>query len=138
METIMTLIDRPERTRSRLLNNIARAGIAALAVCSVALSSGAAAADSSSKTPTLKVFYGDLNLERPEGAAALYRRLRAAADTVCSPVDSTQPDWLRRFEDCMRKSIADAVAKVDNPVLTAYYQSKNPRHALPPVVTAKN
>jgi UrcA family protein len=138
METIMTLIDRPERARSRLLNNIARAGVAALAVCSVALSSGAAAADPSSKTPTLKVFYGDLNLERPEGAAVLYRRLRAAADTVCSPVDSTQPDWLQRFEDCMRKSIADAVAKVDNPVLTAYYQSKNPRHALPPVVTAKN
>jgi hypothetical protein len=53
-------------------------------------------------------------------------------------VDSTRPEWLKRFEDCMRKSIADAVAKVDNPVLTAYYQSKNPGRALPPVVTAKN
>ena len=130
----MTLIDRPERARSRLLDNLARAGVAALAVCSVALSSGAAA----DETPTLKVFYGDLNLERPEGAAALYRRLRVAADTVCSPVDSTRPQWLQRFEDCMRKSIADAVAKVDNPVLTAYYQSKNPARALPAVVTAKN
>jgi UrcA family protein len=138
MEANMTLIYGTERARSRLPNNIARACVAALAVCSVTLSSGVAAADPSPETVTLKVFYGDLNLERPEGAAALYRRLRAAAGTVCSPVDSTQPDWLKRSEDCIRKSIAGAVAKVDNPVLTAYYQSKNPGRTLPPLVTAKN
>jgi len=97
----------------------------------------AAAADPTSETPTLKVFYGDLNLERPEGAAALYRRLRVAADTVCSPVDSTQPDWLKRFEGCMRKSIADALRRSTTGP-DGYYQSKNPGRALPPVVTAKN
>jgi UrcA family protein len=136
METTMTLIARPERARFRVLNNIARASVAALAVCCVAPTSGAA--ELSHDTPTVKVFYGDLNLQRPDGAAALYNRLRAAADTVCSPVDSTRPDWLQRFQGCMRKSIADAVAKIDNPVLTAYYQSKNPERARAPVVTAKN
>jgi len=70
------------------------------------------------------VRFGDLDLSRTEGAKVLYQRLKGAAETVCAPLDSR--DLARRtgFKECMQTAISTAVAKVDQPTLTAYYVAR--------------
>ena len=62
------------------------------------------------------VKFGDLDLSTAEGGAALYARIRKAAQQVCweaDPFGST-----RR---CVDKAITDAVTKVNRPALFAVY-----------------
>jgi UrcA family protein len=113
--------------------------VVAIVTCSVAaLSNAAVAADWVGDVPTVTVSYADLNVDHSEGAATLYRRIRVAAKDVCSFLEGRDPDKVLLWEQCMHKAIADAVAKVDKPVLTAYYRAKNPQAAMPAAVTAKN
>jgi UrcA family protein len=113
--------------------------VIAIATCSIAALSGAAvAADWSDDVPTVAVSYGDLNLDRAEGAATLYRRIRAGASYVCRSLESRDVDRELQWERCIHEATAKAVAKVDEPVLTAYYRAKNPEHSQPATVTAKN
>jgi|SRR5271169_2430515 len=84
-----------------------------------AASNAPAAADVNQTT----VRFGDLNIDTPAGAAALYRRIRHAAQGVCGdpqPPAShmTSPSW----RNCVAQSIDRAVAAVDRPALTAYYR----------------
>ena len=62
----------------------------------------------------------------------LYGRIRAAANNVCAPLDGGGDLERILFGYCIRKSIAQAVAAVDAPELTAVYSAKT-RMALPPV-----
>ena len=111
----------------------------AIATCSVAALSGAAvAADRPGDVPTVTVSYADLNLDRAEGAATLYRRIGAGANDVCRTLKSRELKRELQWARCIRKATAEAVAKVDKPVLTAYYRAKNPARSLPATVTAKN
>jgi UrcA family protein len=110
----------------------------AITTCSVAALSGAAVAADWSDVPTVTVSYADLNLDRPEGAATLYRRIRAGASYVCRSLESRDVDRELQWERCIHEATAKAVAKVDQPVLTAYYRAKNPEHSQPATVTAKN
>lgn len=113
--------------------------VIAIATCSVAALSGAAvAADRSDDVPTVTVSYADLNLDLTEGAATLYRRIRAGAGDVCKSLESREPARQMQWQRCIHKATAEAVAKVDKPVLTTYYRAKNPEHSLPATVTAKN
>ncbi|HME37920.1 MAG TPA: UrcA family protein [Steroidobacteraceae bacterium] len=69
------------------------------------------------------VHFGDLNVDTAQGAAALYRRIRHAAQGVCGdpqPPGShmTSPSW----RSCVAQSIDRAVAAVDRPALTAYHR----------------
>ena len=113
--------------------------VVAIVTCSVAALSGAAvAADWSGDAPTVTVSYADLNLDKPAGAAALYRRIKVGAKDVCSFLEGRDPHTVMLWDQCMHKAIADAVAKVDRPVLTAYYRAKNPQAPVPATVIAKN
>ncbi len=77
----------------------------------------------------IAVKFGDLNVSAPEGAAALYARIRAAARSVCSEPDDP---WGRmRAARCVHKAIADAVTKVNQPALFVVYN----RHYNPPLPT---
>ena len=121
------------------LNNFARAGVLALALSGASLlSSGAVAADVPDDVPSVTVLYGDLNLERTEGVTALYVRLRTAAVVVCRSRERGGPFTQLITHACIQKALANAVAKVDNPTLTAYYRARTPGEAKPAVVTAKN
>ena len=96
-----------------------------------------AAADNT-ETVSVIVKYGDLNVSNPEGAATLYRRIAAAASTVCGSYESDS--WRRgssraRVDACVHKAIADAVTKVGQPELFAVYNAKN-REPLPITVAA--
>lgn len=80
------------------------------------------------------VKYGDLNPSTPEGAAALYSRIHAAAQSVCRPFEGREPEAQGRFEACVHQAITAAVAKIDRPSLVAFYQLRNKSPA--PIVLA--
>ena len=80
----------------------------------------AAAAEPSVESRTVK--FADLDLSNPSGAHVLYRRIRAAAQVVCSYHSfATDADKA----SCVHDAIADAVTKVDQPALSAVYNAKN-------------
>jgi UrcA family protein len=61
--------------------------------------------------------YGDLNLDTERGAAALQRRLEAAADAVCGRPDPRDLRLAAKARDCRRTAIARAVEDVGSPRL---------------------
>jgi UrcA family protein len=70
---------------------------------------------------TKRVTYGDLNLESPEGAKALYSRLRSAAQEVCSPFDSKELSHRGAWRACVDGALEAAVAKIDKPLVSALH-----------------
>jgi UrcA family protein len=91
------------------------------------LSSGLAAlpaAADSFEPLKVTVKFGDLDVSHPQGAAVLYRRIRAAAQSVCSPYDGSGLSAKMLLDACVNKAVADAVATVDKPALFAVYSAK--------------
>jgi len=68
------------------------------------------------------VQFSDLDLSRIEGTTTLYGRLRYAARTVCDPILTQRPGLFQDYRECVNKAIADAVAKINRPLLTQYLQ----------------
>ena len=94
---------------------IATAIFAALALSFSAVS----AADPSSAGIIVK--YADLNMASPSGARVLYERIRAAAQSACNYF------WFKTDADearCLQNTIANAVAKVNQPALSVVYNAK--------------
>jgi UrcA family protein len=75
--------------------------------------------------PRVKVKFGDLDVSHPQGAAMLYRRIKLAAETVCSPFWATGFIAQADGYDCVRHAIAEAVITVNQPALTQVYGAKN-------------
>jgi UrcA family protein len=68
---------------------------------------------------TKLVRFADLNVNSPDGARALYMRIRTAAHEVCRlPFESNRFAALRE-RDCMDRAIDSAVRDVHAPELTA-------------------
>jgi len=68
------------------------------------------------------VKFVDLDMSNPSDAHVLYRRIRAAAQVVCSYYFFlTDTDKAR----CVRDATADAVAKINEPALSAVYKASN-------------
>jgi UrcA family protein len=78
--------------------------------------------------PSRTVQFADLDLSRIQDAAVLYDRLRAAAKAVCTPLDDLQIVRHMNFKGCVKSAISSAVAKVDQPTLTAYYKAQTSGH----------
>ena len=78
--------------------------------------SSAQAGDARSET----VKFGDLNLDSQAGVEALYGRIHAAARRVCEMPAGEQA----AFSGCMAKAERQAIGKVNNSSLTAFYQKK--------------
>jgi len=65
----------------------------------------------------------DLNLSRKDNVKVLYQRIRAAADSVCSPLAHTHRLAMhRKWLDCRAIEISRAVAEIDDPRLTEYHR----------------
>lgn len=78
------------------------------------------AADPSAASRTVK--FVDLNVSNPSDAHALYMRILAAAQVVCSYIPfATDADKAR----CVRNAIADAVARIDRPELSALFNARH-------------
>ena len=97
-------------------------GLIATAIFGVLASSFSvvSAADPSAASRAVK--FADLNLSNPSDAHVLYRRIRAAAQVVCSHYFFlTDTDKAK----CVRDATADAVTKINQPALTAVYNANN-------------
>jgi UrcA family protein len=101
---------------------VARAGIAAaIALCTFLLANGASAGEPQKVSKI--VSYADLDLSKPAGAQALYNRIKRAAREVCGSADyykNVSPP--KAWRECVDTAVADAVAEVDRPSLTALHQ----------------
>jgi UrcA family protein len=98
------------------------AAVAALslvsAVATVSLAPQMAQAADAVDSRTVTVRYSDLNLNTEVGVAALYNRIRHAAEQVCGKVDSLRLDEVATARPCVNHSIASSVGAVGNAQLT--------------------
>ncbi len=97
--------------------------LAAIA-CGVALTMPAMADQSDGEPLTKIVSYADLNLNGEAGARVLHGRLRMAAAQVCAPLRGTTLRERSNWRGCVDPAVTRAVAKVDEPMLTAYHLSR--------------
>jgi UrcA family protein len=65
------------------------------------------------------VFIGDLNLSSEAGARAALQRIEVAASTVCGDQPELRLlDRNTRYQTCVRTAIDQAVATLNNPLMT--------------------
>jgi len=91
---------------------------AALALTGVA----GATARNEGDVPTTIVKYGDLALNTKAGVARLHARLRAAAELVCSGIDSRVLGLREQYDTCVADAVRESVAAVGNANLSEYHR----------------
>jgi UrcA family protein len=98
--------------------------LTALALVAVCQSGLAAQPGNPIVTEHRSVYYGDLDLQADSGAQALLKRIRIAAIRVCggAPNGPLVLSQYPRVRDCRAKAVENAVAKLNNPVVTAAYR----------------
>jgi UrcA family protein len=74
--------------------------------------------------PKQEVAYRDLNLNSNAGIHVLYKRIQGAANEVCGEVDARNLQGMRIKRACLNRAISQAVAAVNNPMLTRVYLEK--------------
>ena len=78
------------------------------------------------KGVSVKVSYADLNLEKQEGAKALYRRLQQASRQVCDYRGLKILGSIRQLakaQQCYREALSVAVENLDNERVTEIHNS---------------
>jgi UrcA family protein len=90
----------------------------------------ARSADLADKPRQQIVRFADLNLSSPDGAAALYRRIHAAAVNDCGDVDARDFARIAATKTCIAHAVTQALVAVNNPVVTDRYLAKTERGAL--------
>ena len=99
---------------------------ATLLACVWAISTAFAGEQGRSET----VKFPDLDLNTSNGVQALYGRIHAAAWRVCQ-TSSADPLYQYGARECANKAEAKAIATVNLPQLTAFYQMKTGNHPQP-------
>ena len=94
---------------------------AVLAVLLSPLGVAATATRSGYETVSHIVNFADLDLTRTAGVAALYRRIKTAAQHVCEPDTSKASETLLQVNRCTREAIAQAVRDVNSSGLTSLH-----------------
>jgi UrcA family protein len=85
--------------------------------------SGVATAGSSD-TNSVVVRYGDLNLNSQAGVASLHKRIRNAAESVCSDLDTRILGLRDGYDQCVKEAVGKGVAEVGNLNLSNFHASK--------------
>jgi UrcA family protein len=76
------------------------------------------------------VSYVRADLSEPKAARSLYKRIQAAARSVChEPTYSLELTRYRIYRQCYERAVDAAVAKVDASALTALHRSRLQRSA---------
>ena len=104
------------RTSARMIAVLMHAVVASLLL--TGLATAAVSGDSAS---SVTVRYHDLNLNSPEGIAALYGRIRGAANEVCRSLESRDLTLNSLWSECFNHAVAGAVNAVHNRTLSAYH-----------------
>ena len=95
------------------------------------------AADQGDAPRSVRVSFADLDLSKPAGDAALYARIQRAARTVCSPLEDRSLRLQASSRSCIDGAVFAAVVRVNNPGLTAYYESQTQSRARVKVTEAR-
>ncbi len=69
--------------------------------------------------------YADLDVSTSKGAVALYSRIHEAAYNVCWRMYDSSEAYKLNKDACLKKVIANAVAKVDQPNLSAVFATRS-------------
>ncbi len=99
-------------------------GLVASAAIAWGGGNAAQAGEPDNSVPHKVVSFHDLNLNSPEGAAALYRRINAAAYEVCGSPDRYDLSTLK-LHRCVKDAVSRAIAQVNSPMLTSLYEAKS-------------
>jgi len=78
-------------------------------------------ANSNLQGKSVKVTYADLNLEKQEGAKALYRRLQQASKQACDVGSLREEGSVKRLGEarqCYSDALTTAVEELDNELVT--------------------
>jgi UrcA family protein len=114
------------RTAMSIFKSIHRSSFWSVALTSVACLLGATSTPAADRSGVRSetVSYRDLNLSSIEGATALYQRIKRAANHVCDEPGAGIAHF-QEWQSCYQAAIADAVAKVNTPLLTAVSSGKS-------------
>jgi UrcA family protein len=101
--------------------NVMKKPIILAAVAFITCGVNIAQADSAFEPRSVTVRFGDIDTTNPQGAAALYRRLKSAAASVCQDLEPGK-ELVRvpLYINCIQTALSTAIVKVDRPALTAY------------------
>jgi UrcA family protein len=119
-------VKQPMRVHSRSIASIFAGACVAIAY---AAGGGSALAQQPTEPETKKVTFGDLDVDSPEGAKALYTRLRSAALQVCSPLESRELSRMIAWQTCVSSALSSAVAQINKPKVTALHIQSTSRPA---------
>ena len=106
--------------------------LTATAIFGALAASFCATSTADSRPVSVTVKFADLNISSPSGALVLYNRIRTAAQSACAYY------WFKTDADearCVQNTIAKAVAKVNQPALSAVYDAKYKTAAPSPLVS---
>jgi UrcA family protein len=103
---------------------------AAVSVLSLAATAAYADTISVGQSKSQVVAYKDLNLAQPRDVARLFGRIISAADRVCGPSSYGGYPKNTDYKSCYSDAVARAVAHIDHPALTAYFQQRTADSAL--------
>ena len=109
--------------RNRVLKTVAVASIVALGLPALTL----AASPSYFDQGTIKVAYGDLNINTVEGAKTLYARIERAAEIGCDFRPYRELGSIRRFNEsrnCYEKNVTAAVTRINSEALTKVHNTR--------------
>ena len=98
-------------------------GVTNIVVMAAALTVGllvgvAHGAEPGTDAPVKTVSYQDLNLNTDAGVQVLYKRIHAAAKQVCGGLQIRDLQGVRAHEACVQRAMDQAVATVNNQMLT--------------------
>jgi UrcA family protein len=74
--------------------------------------------------PEIRVKYSSVEIATPQGAAALYKRIRGAAAKVCAAYESDSLIGQVVWQRCIARTVANAVVAVHQPMLTALHEQQ--------------
>jgi UrcA family protein len=80
------------------------------------------AATNDHEAPSVTLQFRGTDLDTPQGVTSLYRRIRAAASSVCGQYDKALVEERQQWSLCVDEAVARAVASVNSDSLSAYYR----------------
>jgi len=92
-----------------------------LTVAAALAITGIAGATTRSEVPSTIVKFGDLALNTKAGVRTLHARIHAAAQFVCSGIDSRVLGLREQYDTCVSDAVRDSVAAVGNENLSNFH-----------------
>jgi UrcA family protein len=116
------MVSHPNEAKEPIMNK-QTTGLTNIVVMAAALTVGllvgvAHGTEPGNDAPVKAVTYQDLNLKTDAGVQVLYKRIEGAAKQVCGGLEIRDLQGVRAHKACVQRAMDDAVAAVNNQMLT--------------------